>query len=82
MFQIQVHGDDWISFYEQVPNEVLPVEYGGKAGTVAEHIKTKMIFFKFTAGSFNCVKQMNLNILLNSINGKRNGTLHHRSNIC
>jgi len=37
MFQIQVHGDDWTSFYEQVPNEVLPTEYGGKAGTVAEH---------------------------------------------
>jgi len=37
MFQIQVHGDDWTSFNEQVPNEVLPVEYGGKAGTVAEH---------------------------------------------
>ena len=37
MFQIQVHGDDWTSFYEQVPKEVLPTEYGGKAGTVAEH---------------------------------------------
>jgi len=37
MFQIQVHGDDWTSFYEQVPNKVLPVEYGGKASTVAEH---------------------------------------------
>jgi len=37
MFQIQVHGDDWTSFYEQVPKENLPIEYGGKAGTVAEH---------------------------------------------
>jgi hypothetical protein len=35
--KIQVHGDDWTSFYEQVPKEVLPIEYGGKAGTVAEH---------------------------------------------
>jgi len=37
MFQIQVHGDDWTSFYEQFPKECLPLEYGGKAGTVAEH---------------------------------------------
>jgi len=37
-----------------------------------------MTIFKFTVGSFNCVKQMNLNMLLNSINGKRNGKLHHR----
>jgi hypothetical protein len=35
--KIQVHGDDWTSFYEQVPKECLPNEYGGKAGTVAEH---------------------------------------------
>jgi len=25
------------SFYEQVPKEVLPTEYGGKAGSIAEH---------------------------------------------
>jgi len=25
------------SFYEQVPKEVLPTEYGGEGGTVAEH---------------------------------------------
>jgi hypothetical protein len=25
------------SFYEQVPKEVLPTEYGGTAGSVAEH---------------------------------------------
>ena len=37
MFQIQVHGKDWTSFYEQVPKENLPVEYEGKAGTVAEN---------------------------------------------
>jgi len=37
MFQIQVHGEDWTSLYEQVPKEVLPIEYGGKAGTVAEN---------------------------------------------
>jgi len=37
MFQIQVHGHDWTTFYEQVPKEVLPNEYGGEAGRVAEH---------------------------------------------
>jgi len=37
MFQIQVHGDDLTSLYEQVPKEVLPIEYGGKAGTLAEN---------------------------------------------
>ena len=37
MFQIQVHGDDWTSFYEQVPKECLPNEYGGNGGSVAEH---------------------------------------------
>ena len=36
-FQIQVHGSDWTSFYEQVPKEVLPTDYGGKDGSVAEH---------------------------------------------
>jgi len=25
------------SFYEQVPKELLPTEYGGEVGTVAEH---------------------------------------------
>jgi len=37
MFQIQVHGDDWTSFYEQVPKECLPNEYGGNGGSVEEH---------------------------------------------
>ena len=37
LFQIQVHGKDRISLYEQVPKEVLPTEYGGKAGSVTEH---------------------------------------------
>jgi len=37
LFQIQVHSKDWTSLYEQVPNEVLPTDYGGKAGSVAEH---------------------------------------------
>jgi len=36
LFQIQVHGSDWTSFYEQVPKEILPNEYGGEAGSVAE----------------------------------------------
>jgi len=37
LFQIQVHGSDWTSFYEKVPKECLPTEYGGNAGSVAEH---------------------------------------------
>jgi hypothetical protein len=37
LFQIQVHGNDLTSFYEQVPKEVLPTEYGGKAGSIAEN---------------------------------------------
>jgi len=37
MFQIQVHGEDWTSFHEKVPKEVLPTDYGGEAGSVAEH---------------------------------------------
>jgi len=58
MFQIQVHGDDLTSLYEQVPKEVLPIEYGGKAGTLAENwgelnIMTKMKLYNFTAGLFN-----------------------------
>jgi len=44
--QIQVHGSDWTSFYEQVPKEVLPTEYRGKDGSVAEHWgKIRTIFF-------------------------------------
>ena len=52
LFQIQVHGNDWTSFYEQVPKEVLPTDYGGKAGSVAEYwgetednIKPEMVHF-------------------------------------
>jgi len=37
LFQIHVHGNDWTSLYEQVPKECLPTEYGGNAGSVAEH---------------------------------------------
>ena len=50
LFQIQVHGSDWTSFYEQVPKDILPTEYGGEAGSVAEHWgKTDRDFvFKFT----------------------------------
>ena len=36
LFQIQVHGKDLTSLYEQVPKEFLPTDYGGKAGSVAE----------------------------------------------
>ena len=45
--QIQVHGSDWTSFYEQVPKKILPTELGGETGSVAEHWgKTHKIFFK------------------------------------
>ena len=37
LFQIQVHGKDWTSFYAQVPKEDLPTDYGGKSGSVAEN---------------------------------------------
>jgi len=37
LFQIQVHGNDWTSLYQQVPKECLPTECGGNAGSVAEH---------------------------------------------
>ena len=37
LFQIQVHGSDWTSFYEEVPKEILSTEYGGEAASVAEH---------------------------------------------
>jgi len=35
--QIQIHGSDWTSLYEQVPKEVLPTEYGGNAGSLGEN---------------------------------------------
>jgi len=60
MFQIQVHGDDWTSFYEQVPNEVLPMsmeeklEHQQNTG-VSLNIMTKMKPYNFTAGSFQSV---------------------------
>jgi len=36
------------SFYEQVPKEVLPTEYGGEGGSVAENWgeSTKQNFYK------------------------------------
>jgi hypothetical protein len=34
---MHVHGNDLTSFYEQVPKEVLPTEYGGEAGSIAEN---------------------------------------------
>ena len=46
LFQVQIHGSDWTSLYEQVPKEILPTEYGGNAGTVAEHWgEIQRIFF-------------------------------------
>jgi len=36
-FQIHVHGSDRTSFYEHVPKAILPTEYGGEAGSMAEH---------------------------------------------
>ena len=37
LLQIQVHGKDLTSFYEQVPKEILPTEYCGNSGSVAEN---------------------------------------------
>jgi len=36
------------SFYEQVPKEVLPTEFGGEGGSVAEHLgePSKNIFLR------------------------------------
>jgi len=52
-----------ISLYEQVPMVVLPNDYGGKAGSVAEHwcetkdnLKPELLIF--TAGSFQCIQKM------------------------
>ena len=49
LFQIQVHGSDWTSFCEQVSKEILPTEYGGEAGSVAEHwgMADRDFVFKF-----------------------------------
>lgn len=35
-FQIKYHTEGLDSLYEVVPRDMLPVEYGGKAGTIAE----------------------------------------------
>lgn len=35
-FQIKYHTEGMDSLYELVPRDMLPVEYGGKAGTIAE----------------------------------------------
>jgi len=35
--QIHVHGSDYTSLYEHVPKKFLPTEYGGEAGSTAEH---------------------------------------------
>jgi hypothetical protein len=44
MFQMQVHGNDLTSFYEQVPKHVLPKEYGGDFGSVSEIWGMIMLF--------------------------------------
>jgi len=76
MFQIQVHGDDWTSFYEQVPKEVLPIEYGGEAGSVAEQwgetkYYRKPEYLQFYCRFISMRLKMNLKLLLNSSSGKR-----------
>ncbi|GFG39221.1 hypothetical protein Cfor_00122, partial [Coptotermes formosanus] len=35
--RVQIHGSDLTSFYEQVPKKILPIEYGGEAGSIAEN---------------------------------------------
>jgi hypothetical protein len=37
LLQIHVHGSDLTSFHEHVPKEILPIEYGGEAGSIAEN---------------------------------------------
>jgi hypothetical protein len=37
LLQIHVHGKDLTAFHEQVPKEILPTEYGGEAGSIAEN---------------------------------------------
>jgi hypothetical protein len=49
LHQVQVHGNDWTSLYEQVPKENLPTEYGGKGGSIAENWGKihKIVFNRF-----------------------------------
>jgi hypothetical protein len=44
LLQIKVHGNGLTSFHEQVPKEILPIEYGGKAGSIAENWGEIMLF--------------------------------------
>jgi hypothetical protein len=37
LLQFHVHGSDLTTFYEHVPKEILPTEYGGEAGSIAEN---------------------------------------------
>ena len=60
MFQIQFHGDDFTSFYEQGPKEVLPMSMEEKPAQlqntgVSLNIMTKMTSYNFTPGTFQSV---------------------------
>lgn len=33
---MHMHGDNWEALYQYIPQELLPTEYGGKAGTMKE----------------------------------------------
>jgi len=53
LFQVQIHGSDWTSLYEQVPKEILPTEYGGNCGSVAENWGK---IHKFFSNSFKLIQ--------------------------
>jgi hypothetical protein len=38
-----MHGSNWEKLYKEVPQELLPTEYGGKAGTIKE-VNGKLFF--------------------------------------
>ena len=82
LFQIQVHGNDWTSLYEQVPKEILPTEYGGNAGSVAEHWgeskhhdKPEIVQFYCRFISMHIVNAPQKLLIWSS--GKVYGKLHH-----
>ena len=56
--QVQVRGSDWTTLHEQVPKEILPTEYGGNAGSVAEHWGESKHHDKSTADAFQCTYKM------------------------
>ena len=63
--QIQVHGSDWTSFYEQVPKKILPNEYGGEAGSVADHWGKIFKFSLRVLNLHNCTTGERLILLSN-----------------